>query len=180
MKLKKIKINKNTITGSTLSLNLLLNSKTVGLDFYTDLSSNLTISAQTTPVNLTGYTDNKLNLVRSYDYNNPYVVGVNGVTEVDINYIKYIINGINYITNVNDLTTTFEFSTLRYYYTNSNYIGEEDLINYVDKTQIDNEISIERQQTSVIENFSKLRQVSSTEDFTTFSNSFYTINNQTV
>lgn len=180
MEIKKYLINKNIITGGTVGLGILLENKTVGIDFYTDLSEDITMSADTIPVSITGFTDSKLNTVRSYDFNNLYVVGVNGVTFVASNFISYTINGINYTTYLSDLTTIFQFTTTRNYYTNFNYIGEDNLINYVDETQIDNEISIERQQISVIENFSKLRQVSTVEDFTTFGNNFYPVNDQTV
>lgn len=180
MEIRKFTINTNTITGNTVALNVLLENKTVGIDFYSDLSEDITMSAQTISVNITGYTDSKLSAVRSYSFNNPYIVGVNGVTQVTVSSIFYNINDINYVTNLSDLTTTFQFSTVRNFYVNHNYIAEENLMNYVDETQIDNEILIERQIISVIENFSKLRQISTVEDFSTFSNSFYNVDDQSV
>jgi hypothetical protein len=58
---------------------------------------------------ITGITDNKLFKVRSYDTINPYKVGVNGVTNIDVenvglvNYdvIEYVIDGITYKTYLN-------------------------------------------------------------------------------
>lgn len=57
---------------------------------------------------VTGVTDNKLFKIRSYDPNQPYKVGLNGVTEVNnetiesVNYdvIKYEIDGIKYTTYI--------------------------------------------------------------------------------
>ena len=64
---------------------------------------------------ITGFTDSKLNLVKTYDDNNPYQVGINGVTEVvtesnSLSYVEYTINGINYKTSV--LKPLFEDSDL--------------------------------------------------------------------
>lgn len=57
---------------------------------------------------VSGYTTQKLDLVRTYDDNNPYQVGVNGVTNVTYNptnltaitSVSYSIGNINYITEL--------------------------------------------------------------------------------
>jgi len=50
----------------------------------------------------------------------------------------------------------------------------------MDVIDIEDEVFIERQNISVIEFFSKLRQIGSVEEIATFSNGFYQINNQTI
>lgn len=53
---------------------------------------------------ITGTTQHRLDLVKSYDPNNPYIVGTNGVTDViyntdgSIKSVKYNIGGIEYTT----------------------------------------------------------------------------------
>lgn len=56
---------------------------------------------------MTGITENKLSKVKSYDLNNPYQVGVNGVTNVDIDgngeiiSVSYDIDGVSYTSILN-------------------------------------------------------------------------------
>jgi hypothetical protein len=53
---------------------------------------------------ISGYTDNRLNDIKTYSKTSPYQVGVNGVTNItytpnnDIETISYTIDGINYKT----------------------------------------------------------------------------------
>lgn len=53
---------------------------------------------------ITGYTDNRLNEVKTYNTSSPYQIGVNGVIDIiyntggTINNVVYIIDGIKYTT----------------------------------------------------------------------------------
>lgn len=61
---------------------------------------------------VTGTTQDKLHLVKTYDPTQPYIVGRNGVTDVytdidGIDHVEYIINGIQYDTQlIKDIQTT--------------------------------------------------------------------------
>ena len=51
---------------------------------------------------ITGFTSNKLDLVKTYNPNNPFQVGVNGVTSVSTNNVSYTIGNINYSTEFSE------------------------------------------------------------------------------
>ena len=50
---------------------------------------------------ITGYTSNRLNEVRTLDRNQPYKIGVNGVFNVQSDFIEYEIGGVLYKTFLN-------------------------------------------------------------------------------
>ncbi len=179
MELIKKTINRNILTGGTVNFTINLIQEYDNLGYMTDFSDNLTLNSGQTNV-ITGFTENKLNNIRSYDYSNPYKVGINGVTKVTDTQIFYTINEINYITNLSDLKTTFQLTKNNQDYISSNFMFEEKNINLIDKMDIDNSIFIERQNISIIENFSKIRQISSVTEIENFNNGFYKIFDQTI
>lgn len=146
---------------------------------FEDISSDI---SETNPVsvNLSGFTENKLSQIRGYDYDSPYTVGVNGVSEINNQYIKYTIGLINYITNLTTLETVFSFTTIRNEYTTNQFIHNDKNLDFVDKMMIDSSINITRQKLSVIESFSKLRQIGGVDELNNFGNKFYNISNQSV
>lgn len=50
---------------------------------------------------ITGYTSNRLNEVKTLDKNNPYKVGVNGVFNIQNDFIEYELDGVLYKTFIN-------------------------------------------------------------------------------
>ena len=178
MKVINKNIDKNIITGKTISIPIFLTQKFETIGLYEDLSTATDVIQ--TEVTITGTTDNKLSEVRGFDYNNPFTIGVNGVTEVTSEYIKYTIGNINYITKLGDLSTTFSFKDTRNEYKINNFISTDANLTYVDKVDVQDCVFIERESVSVIEYFSKLRQIGSVSEIATFNNGFYKINNQTI
>lgn len=57
---------------------------------------------------ITGYTSSRLNEIKTLDPNNPYKIGVNGVFNIQPNFIEYEINGIFYKTYT-ELTSNTNF-----------------------------------------------------------------------
>jgi len=55
---------------------------------------------------ITGLTSSKLEEVRTYNLNEPYKVGVKGVTNITNDFIEYKINDIEYKTYINNSVTT--------------------------------------------------------------------------
>ena len=55
---------------------------------------------------ISGYTDDRLSELKTYDKDQPYQVGYNGVTQIiygddgDVETIEYVIDDIKYITNL--------------------------------------------------------------------------------
>lgn len=173
-----ITIDINSITGNNFQVPILLTQKSENIGLLEDLSDITDI--ESVFVTVTGVTDNKLQEVRGFDYNNPFTVGSNGITEVTDSYIAYTIGNVNYKTILNDLSTIFSFTDTRNVYLTNNFISEDSYLNYVDNVQITDEVFIERQNISIIESFSRLRQITSVEEIANYGNGFYQINNQTI
>lgn len=170
------KVYSKNLTGNTISFTINLNQKYDNLGLMSDFSDDLSSSSES--ILVTGITENKLSSVRSFDLNNPYEIGVNGVTNINGNIITYIIGDITYQTNIDNLTTSFSFISNDINYINNNFIYEENNIGDIDKPLIDNSIFIERSDISVIESFNKMKQITGVDDFVNFNNSFYNINDQ--
>jgi hypothetical protein len=142
---------------------------------------------------ITGFTDSKLNLVKTYDDNNPYQVGINGVTEVvtesnSLSYVEYTINGINYKTSV--LKPLFEdsdlfFKTQTVYFfeasgltqQNINVVKREAEMGIAFPPKIKTEIFIERQSISVFERHLRMEEIETIEQLTDYKNGYYNIFN---
>ncbi len=173
---KKIDITK--ISGHSINIPICLIQKFENIGLYEDLGISTDIIS--TDVIITGITDSKLSEVRGYDYNSPYSIGANGVTEITPTYIKYTIGNINYITQLNNLSTVYSFKDTRSEYKINNFISTDANLSYVDSVDVQDSVFIERESVSVIECFSKFRQIGSVSEIATFSNGFYKINNQTI
>ncbi len=172
-------IEKNKITGNTIHIPIFITQKVDTIGLYEDLATDVT-KINSITVTVTGTTDNKLAEVRGFDYNSPYTVGNNGVTEVTADHIKYDIDGIAYVTQLADLRTTFTFTTVRDEYSVNNFVSEDKNLAYTDKVDVQDNVDIERVSVSVIEAVSKIRQITTVMEIENFNNGFYKINNQTI
>lgn len=174
MAIMKIIKKETTLENLTFNIYLTQDIKNLGLSF--DLNEDL----NTTPVNKrVSYVGvENLKAVRSFDFNTPYVVGVNGVTGVTEDEITYLIDGIKHTTN---LTTNLTSKVVEYQqqvYTNNNFIRTDDAIGLIEKPVLDT-IEIERNPIGIIETFGKLRQIKNVDEFSDFGNEFYEIFDQT-
>lgn len=141
---------------------------------------------------ISGYTTNKLDLVRTYDINNPYQIGVNGVTSITydpivltaITSVSYSIDNINYVTQLRDFTTIFYTNASGYdfepYITfpnkqNTFDIKEEAKMGLVFPPKVSNELFIERMSLAVFERYSRLSEIRTLESLTNYRNGYYTI-----
>jgi hypothetical protein len=147
---------------------------------------------------ITGTTSHKLDLVSTYDDVTPFVVGVNGVTNIEYinttgySKIFYTIGDIEYSTTLNNngskknsnlpvnanLTqpTTFktnlsgygEFKDVKY-----PTIKEDTRMNLVFEPKINSEIFIERPTLAVFEKHSRLSDIRTLDDFSDYRNGSY-------
>lgn len=146
---------------------------------------------------VTGYTDSKLMEVMTYDRNNPYQVGVNGVIQADYDntvippqptYVEYVINGILYKTSIGSKLFPGNddlFQTNTVYFFEASGLTEQD-INVI-KTEvemgisfppkIEKEIFIERQSISIIERHLRMGEINSVDELETYKNGYYNIFN---
>ena len=142
---------------------------------------------------ISGYTDSRLLEIQTYEKNQPYQVGYNGVTQVDYNnngtvkFIEYIINDIKYQTTF--VRPLFPNEPLKAFVTNTIYFFEsegltEENINVIKKEvemglseppKIEEEIFIERQETSVFERHLRMGEIESLEQLEEYKNGYYTI-----
>ena len=135
---------------------------------------------------ITGYTSNKLDLISRYSKTNPYVVGVNGVTNITysnptnqvvsaITSISYTIDEIDYLTTVPNLRTTFSVSTSQNNFDPYYVIKEEAKIRIVFPPKVVNELFIERQSLAVFELHSRLSEIKTLDDLVDYRNGYYNI-----
>lgn len=117
-------------------------------------------------ITVTGKTNNYLDLARTYDPNNPYVVGVNGVTAyVPDEYIEYNVDGIIFYRTLfdDDLTTTFSCTGATINYDDTLIVGDESN-SFAANSSIESFINIDRNNYSIFENFYKLSQINNLSD----------------
>ncbi len=145
---------------------------------------------------ITGYTSNKLDLVRTYSLTNPYQIGVNGVTNITydpinltgIVSISYTIDNINYVTQLPSLITTFSTNYSGYdfepYITfpnkqNTFDIKEEAKMGLVFPPKVNNELFIERMSVAVLERQSRLSEISTLQGLIEYRNGYYKVTQTT-
>lgn len=142
---------------------------------------------------ISGYTDSRLLEIQTYEKNQPYQVGYNGVTQVDYNnngtvkFIEYIINDIKYQTTFvrplfpNEPLKTFVTNTIYFFESeglteeNINVIKKEVEMGLSEPPKIEEEIFIERQETSVFERHLRMGEIESLEQLEEYKNGYYTI-----
>lgn len=123
---------------------------------------------------ITGFTDSKLEDIRTFDPNKPYKVGINGVTYVDDDKVEYSIDDVSYVTlfDVNE-TTTFSsplsdpptiFNDRVAVFDDSNPFG--------DKKETESYINIDRNNYSVFEKLFKLSKITKLSDFEDLPNNY--------
>ena len=154
---------------------------------------------------ITGRTSNRLSELKTLDINNPYKVGVNGVLNVQTDFIEYEIDDIYYKTFFNTTfqqgpkTSTKSPRTLKTYAA-PNYVTEpyrQDTIFSVQKTsedfelyplikeenkleqvflpEIEDEIFIERGVGDIYEKHMRLMDINNIGQLETYKNGFYYI-----
>lgn len=154
---------------------------------------------------ITGFTSDKLDLVRTYNNTNPFQVGINGVTSIGYNNstipptitsVSYTIGDINYVTydpqntNIYSNRRLTKFKTLLSGYDFEPYsnqietqntfdIKEEGKMGLVFQPKVDSELFIERQSISVFERHSRLSRIRSFGALENYRNGYYIIIQET-
>ena len=145
---------------------------------------------------ITGFTSNKLDLVRTYSLTNPYQIGVKGVTNITydttnltgITSVSYTIEDINYVTQLPSLVTTFFTYYSGYdfepYITFPNIqntfdIKEESKMGMVFQPKVKNELFIERMNLAVFERHSRISETRTLEELINYRNGYYRIKEAT-
>ena len=121
-------------------------------------------------IGIKGECPSRLDEVRTYNQDEPFIIGINGVDEITNNYITYHIDGINYKTNINTNETTFEVGIRTNIGSFENFTPTNDIL-YRDDTDvtietgdITNSILIERKEISVFSSFYNLARLNEPQD----------------
>jgi len=163
-------------------INLKSNYKLIGL--YNSLDDTTIPQSQdftsTNIFTITAITDSKLNDIRGYDPNEPFKVGVNGVTEINDTYIAYTIDGIEYTTTYSGNTktptpiettyTTIGDTTSNGIDNNSKnlFIYKDEKQPYIERGKETNTIFLERSPIAINDFFFKLNHINTADDFATY------------
>lgn len=114
---------------------------------------------------VTGVTDSRLDEVRTYNNQQPYIVGVNGVTTVTATEIVYVIDGVTFATGLTDGVTTYSLGLVPPGQALGNYFlyrNERDV--FIDKHPTVRDILMLRSEMSVFDPMLRIATVNSLDD----------------
>lgn len=161
-------------TGSTsYNIDLLLTNTFSLQGTYNELENNNSKQPNNNKIFLSGTTESYLDEVKTYDSENPYIIGVNGVinivrdlTTLEYKKVDYIINNIQYTTDLVNNKTTYIFTGNTSSNYNDNFLIRKDdiTININEKPRINNLINVERQELSVLDKLMKINMLKNIED----------------
>jgi hypothetical protein len=154
---------------------------------------------------ISGNTLHKLDKIRSYKKNEPYIVGYKGVTKVvkdnegNVIEVTYVMDGIEYVSDLSlivqsgnpefltnpltqtkiDIPTTFfnkDIISASEFFENDKFLFKEEIkMNQISEPKIDERIFIERQRQSVMELHSRLGEITSIGMLEDYKNGFYNV-----
>jgi len=143
---------------------------------------------------ITGFTDSRLSEVKTYDVDEPYIVGYKGVTNItyDTNnnpvLVEYTLDGIDYKTSIGqplfpDSDLFFKTETVYFFQasgltvTDINVIKKHAEMGLSEKPKIESDIFIERQSTSVFERHLRMDEIDNLDELEDYRNGYYNIFN---
>lgn len=170
--MERIKILKN---GKTNNIKLQITSTDSNLGLFTEVGEEKNIGSGN--LTITGTTTSKLESVKTFDYQNPYKIGVNGVTDITPTFTAYTINQINYVTDSSG-KTTFSLIKPNENYVSTNNIFEEEYLKQAFLPNLDNQINIDRQNISVVEVIGRFHLLKSVNSIDQYNNNFFHVSNQ--
>jgi hypothetical protein len=142
---------------------------------------------------VTGYTTNKLDIIKTFSRSQPYILGVNGVNIITysdpinltgITSVSYIIDDVSYTTRLSDLQTIFSVNgtgnDFEPYLNQQNGqntfdIKEEYKMNLVFPPKVTNDLFIERMELAVFEKHSRLSGIKNLENLEIYRNGYYQV-----
>lgn len=132
---------------------------------------------------ITGETSSRLSEVKTYDIQQPYKLGVNGVTDIEFNPVNgsyskiyYTIDNIDYITDIINNKTIYSYTSNGFDSTNSdNYslIKNDKYLNLNQEIELNNLINIERLEISVFDPHYRLLNINNLNDIESYGGGTY-------
>ena len=120
---------------------------------------------------VTGITESRLEEVRTYNLQQPYIIGINGVQTVTNTEVVYALDGVTYTTSLIDTTTTYSLglvSAAQALQIHFLYRDERDV--FIDKQETQGDILMERAEMSVFDSMIRIAGVNSLDDLTDYFN----------
>lgn len=175
---RKIQIPSSGLTNN-INLNLFLTEKFTLMGV---MDSDLTSEANNIYNNInnivTGYTENRLSEIKTFDFQQPYKLGLNGITNIiytvdgKYNIIYYTIDGINYITDIINKNITVYSYVARGIDSivgdTFSLIRSDRYINLYQKPTTKSYINVEREQLSVLDNHYRIKNIKNIGDLITY------------
>ena len=137
-----------------------------------------------------GITENKLDRARTHNINEPFILGINGVIDIDPpiivgqtvidSVITYIVDGITYKTRYSSLgnigsKTTYETNLTGNHFDDYFYFKEEYKFGLTEQPKVDNQIFIDRNPLSVFEPQTRLGEINNMTQLEEYKNGYYKI-----
>ena len=120
---------------------------------------------------VTGTTDSRLDEVRTYNTQQPYIIGANGVLTVTATEVVYAIDGVTFTTSLADGTTTYSLGLVplaQALGTHFLYRDERDV--FIDKHPTERDILMLRSEMSAFDPMLRIATVNSLDDLTDYFN----------
>lgn len=143
-------IENNDIVGELTDFDLLNQNQLPPFDF-----------GQPSVAIVTGYTSSRLKYVETYA--GGYKVGVNGVTEVNNEYVSYEIDGITYLTYLDTGVTLYGFGKPTNEFSPQAILNDDNSVS-IDVKKTLNGLIIDRSNISIYEYFNKMNNCNNLDD----------------
>lgn len=123
-------------------------------------------------ITVTGTANSRLNEIRSYDINRPYIEGLNGVLNVFDDLVVYQIDGITYRTVISSGVTTYTYQTEKSENINCNLLPSM-FSDFVEKPRQTNVININRNEQSVLDIHNRINTIKNFSELNSYGNNFF-------
>lgn len=118
---------------------------------------------------VTGTTSSRLEEVKTYNFQEPYIVGMNGVQSVDKNEVVYLLDGITYTTSLENGDTTYTLGVVQTRQAlNIHYLYRDERDVFIDKRPTQADILMQRLEKSVFDPMLRIAAVNSLDDLTDY------------
>jgi hypothetical protein len=116
---------------------------------------------------ITGETEDRLEEVMTYNLNNPFIEGVNGVLSATSEYVVYVIDEVVYTTILDTKKTFYEIGMNGLNPENSiaRFVIKREADVFIGKNNTIDKIEIDRSEFSVFESLFRIAKIDSLDDF---------------
>jgi hypothetical protein len=157
-----------TESGYSLTLNLTKKAEASGLLHNVEQGEhNPPVDNNYSFTVISGETEDRLEEVMTYNLNNPFVEGVNGVLTATPEYVVYVIDEVMYTTILDTKKTYYEIGMSGLTVENSiaRFVIKREADVFIGKNNTVDKIEIDRSEFSVFESMFRMSKIDSLDDF---------------